>query len=248
MYTVLVISCHPDDVEIACAGTLLKCKERGDRVVVCHLCSGNLGHEIIEPDELAAMRAEEAKSAGRLGDIEVFHGGFDDLDIYDNNKEARDKVVNIIRQVNPDFIITHDPDDYMPDHTAVSRVVFDASFAATVPHYKSDVDGAANEERSDVRIQSTASGKDCLASKFKTGMGSGTINVQFYFRSARTSTAQQRSNKAHQYGDHPFAGQCFTGDSSKISCVFHGSLLSYHFAGELRLLKLRFCTSASNLQ
>ena len=143
MYTVLVISCHPDDVEIACAGTLLKCKERGDRVVVCHLCSGNLGHEIIEPDELAAMRAEEAKSAGRLGDIEVFHGGFDDLDIYDNNKEARDKVVNIIRQVNPDFIITHDPDDYMPDHTAVSRVVFDASFAATVPHYKSDVDGAA---------------------------------------------------------------------------------------------------------
>ncbi len=31
MYTVLVISCHPDDMEIACAGTLLKCKERGDR-------------------------------------------------------------------------------------------------------------------------------------------------------------------------------------------------------------------------
>ncbi|MBR3863063.1 MAG: PIG-L family deacetylase, partial [Clostridia bacterium] len=52
MYTVLVISCHPDDVEIACAGTLLKCKERGDRVVVCHLCSGNLGHVIIPPDEL----------------------------------------------------------------------------------------------------------------------------------------------------------------------------------------------------
>ena len=34
MYTVLVMSCHPDDMEIACAGTLLKCKERGDRVVV----------------------------------------------------------------------------------------------------------------------------------------------------------------------------------------------------------------------
>ena len=34
MYTVLVISCHPDDMEIACAGTLLKCKARGDRVVI----------------------------------------------------------------------------------------------------------------------------------------------------------------------------------------------------------------------
>lgn len=143
MYTVLVISCHPDDVEIACAGTLLKCKERGDRVVVCHLCSGNLGHEIIQPDELAQMRAQEAITAGSLGGIEVMWGGFDDLDIYDNNKEARDKVVKVIREVNPDFIITHDPDDYMPDHVAVSKLAFDASFAATVPHYPCDAKGSA---------------------------------------------------------------------------------------------------------
>ncbi|MBO7341134.1 MAG: PIG-L family deacetylase, partial [Clostridia bacterium] len=93
MYTVLVISCHPDDVEIACAGTLLKCKERSDRVVVCHLSSGNLGHVIIPPDELMVMRAGEAKRAGALGGIdEVFWGGFHDLEIYDNNKESRDKV------------------------------------------------------------------------------------------------------------------------------------------------------------
>ena len=47
MYTVLVLSCHPDDMEIAFARTLPKCKTRGDRVVVCHLSSGNLGHVII---------------------------------------------------------------------------------------------------------------------------------------------------------------------------------------------------------
>ncbi len=135
MYKVLVISCHPDDVEIACAGTLLKCKERGDRVVVCHLCSGDKGHEIIMPKELAEMRAQEAIRAGNLGGIEVMWGGFDDLEIYSDNKKSRDKVVNIIRNVNPDFIITHDPEDYMPDHNAVSKLVFDASFAATCPHY-----------------------------------------------------------------------------------------------------------------
>ena len=66
----------------------------------------------------------------------------DDLEIYDNNKESRDKVVNIIRKVNPDFIITHDPEDYMPDHNAVSKLVFDASFAATCPHYFTEVEGA----------------------------------------------------------------------------------------------------------
>ena len=133
---VLAIGAHPDDIEIACAGTLLKCKERGDEVFVCHLSNGDLGHEIIMPDELGVMRQKEAKNAGALGGFTVIWGGFTDLCIFDN-KEAVDKVVKVIRDVDPDFIITHNPDDYMPDHTAVSRLVFDASFTATLPNYKS---------------------------------------------------------------------------------------------------------------
>lgn len=143
MNTVLVISCHPDDMEIACAGTLLKCKARGDRVVVCHLSSGDLGHEIISPDELRVMRAGEAKKSGALGGFEVMYGGFDDLQIYADNKESRDKVVSIIKAVDPDFIITHSPDDYMPDHVATSKLVFDACFAATLPNYHTGVEGRA---------------------------------------------------------------------------------------------------------
>lgn len=135
MKTVLVISCHPDDMEIDCAGTLLKCKERGDRVVVCHLCNGNMGHMVIMPDELAEIRAKEAERGSAIGGFEIIHGGFNDLDIYDN-KESRDRVVKIIRDVKPDFIITHYPEDYMPDHNTTSKLVFDASFAASVPHYE----------------------------------------------------------------------------------------------------------------
>lgn len=133
---VLAIGAHPDDIELACSGTLAKCVKRGDTVIVCHVSSGNLGHVVISPDELQIIRANEAKSAGNLAGIEVIWGGFHDLDIYDNNKEARDKIVDIIKYANPDFIITHSPEDYMPDHTAVSRLVFDASFTATLPNYK----------------------------------------------------------------------------------------------------------------
>lgn len=133
---VLAIGAHPDDIELACSGTLAKCVKRGDTVIVCHVSSGNLGHVVIPPDELQIIRANEAKSAGNLAGIEVIWGGFHDLDIYDNNKEARDKIVDIIKYADPDFIITHSPDDYMPDHTAVSRLVFDASFTATLPNYK----------------------------------------------------------------------------------------------------------------
>ena len=134
---VLAIGAHPDDIEIACSGTLAKCVKRGDTVIVCHLSSGNLGHVVIPPDELQVIRANEAKRAGALAGIEVIWGGFHDLDIYDNNKEARDKVVDVIKYANPDVIITHNPDDYMPDHTATSRLVFDASFTATLPNYAS---------------------------------------------------------------------------------------------------------------
>ena len=134
---VLAIGAHPDDIELACSGTLAKCVKRGDTVIVCHASSGNLGHVVIPPEKLKVIRANEAKKAGAMAGIEVIWGGFDDLDIYDNNKEARDKMVDIIKYANPDFIITHSPDDYMPDHTAVSRLVFDASFTATLPNYKS---------------------------------------------------------------------------------------------------------------
>ena len=132
---VLAIGAHPDDIEIACSGTLAKCVKRGDTVIVCHVSSGNLGHVVIPPDELRLIRANEAKKAGAMAGIEVICAGFDDLEIYDNNKEARDKLVDIIQYADPDVIITHNPDDYMPDHTAVSRLVFDASFTATLPNY-----------------------------------------------------------------------------------------------------------------
>ncbi len=136
---VLAIGAHPDDIEIACAGTLAKCAKRGDKVIVAHLCKGDLGHVIIPPDELTVMRENEAKKAGSLAGIEVISGGFGDLDIFSDNKESRDRVVDIIKYANPDVIITHAPDDYMPDHTAVSKLVFDASFSATLPNYKSKI-------------------------------------------------------------------------------------------------------------
>ncbi len=66
---ILAVGCHPDDVEIACAGTLAKCVKRGDRVTVCHVSNGNLGHVEIPPDTLAVMRKNEAKRAGALAGI-----------------------------------------------------------------------------------------------------------------------------------------------------------------------------------
>jgi LmbE family N-acetylglucosaminyl deacetylase len=45
------------------------------------------------------------------------------------------EMIALIREADPDFIITHSPDDYMKDHAETSKLAFDASFSATVPHF-----------------------------------------------------------------------------------------------------------------
>lgn len=132
---VLAIGCHPDDIEISCCGTLAKCVKRGDKVTVCHVANGNMGHEIIKPDELREIRAAEARKAGSLAGIEVVTLDIGDLLPNGCDIRQRDMVVELIRHIQPDFIITHSPTDYMPDHREVSKLVFDASYAASVPQY-----------------------------------------------------------------------------------------------------------------
>jgi len=133
---ILAIGCHPDDIEIACAGTLAKCKARGDKVTICHVANGNMGHKVIVPDELREMRYKEAQNSGKVIGAEVLTCDIGDLLMYGDCKEQRDKMIDIIRYANPDVIITHSPNDYMPDHLAVSQLVFDAAFSATIPHYE----------------------------------------------------------------------------------------------------------------
>ena len=131
---VLAIGAHPDDIEINCAGTLLKCLQRGDEVTACHMSDGDMGHVVIEPEELGKIRRQEAQNAAKIAGYKGIWGGSHDLDIYDD-KETRDRIVKIIRDAKPDFIITHGLNDYMSDHTAVAKLVRDASFSASCPHY-----------------------------------------------------------------------------------------------------------------
>lgn len=141
---VLFVSAHPDDIEINCAGTALKMVKRGDKVVMCNLCTGSLGHMVIKPPELRQIRLAESKKSAAIAGVEHVCGGFDDLDIYHDNKPARDRVTDIIRTYRPDLIITHSPNDYMCDHVTVSELVFAASFCASLPNYITSVGGVVD--------------------------------------------------------------------------------------------------------
>ena len=133
---VLAVGCHPDDIEVACAGTLVKYKQLGHDVTVCHVANGNMGHVEIMPPELRTIRIGEARKAGAIAHINVRTLDIGDLAVYDGLRDQRDLMVDMIRQEQPDVIITHSPNDYMPDHVAVSKLVFDASFTASCAHYE----------------------------------------------------------------------------------------------------------------
>lgn len=132
---ILAIGAHPDDLEISCAGTLAKLTEAGHEVVLCHASNGDKGHFVIPPEELAQIRKEEATEAGKVIASKVVSLGLKDGEIKASDEKARIAMLELIRSVQPDFIITHDPNDYMPDHVEVSKLVFDMSFLATVPGF-----------------------------------------------------------------------------------------------------------------
>ncbi len=134
---VLAIGAHPDDLEILCGGTLALFAKRGDEVYMCHALNGNLGHTEIPRDELREIRREEAKNAAKLIGATSLTLDIDDLDIY-VERDAKKKMIDIIREARPDVIILPDPKDYMPDHTVTSEVGFDASFMATLPQLKTE--------------------------------------------------------------------------------------------------------------
>ena len=126
-------------MEMFCCGTLLKCKERGDNVVVCNVANGNMGHVVIDPDELRKIRRAEADASSALAGFESTTCDIGDLYVNSADRSQHDKIVEIIRKAKPDFIITQDQNDYMIDHVETSKLVFYASFSASVPHYRPDL-------------------------------------------------------------------------------------------------------------
>ena len=132
---VLAVGCHPDDLEIACGGTLRKYVEQGAEVYMCHVANGDQGHVVIEPQELAAIRTIEAENAGKIiGAKQVFNLDVSDLQVNSHDLDVMDAMADIVRFTRPDVIITHNDDDYMLDHKETSVIATNGSFCSGISH------------------------------------------------------------------------------------------------------------------
>jgi bacillithiol biosynthesis deacetylase BshB1 len=121
----LLVAPHPDDAELGMGGTILVLKERGHRVVIVDLTSG-------EPTPYGddhKRTAESSASSEILGIEERENLGLPNRYLSDT-VEARLLLAERIRVIRPDALFCPLPRDAHPDHLAASALAEGARFYA----------------------------------------------------------------------------------------------------------------------
>lgn len=130
---IVCVVAHPDDAEILCSGTLIRYAQAGHQVTMAVFTDGSMGDAVVEPSVLSVLREKETRDAAALIGAKVIWPGVMDEHVFPD-REQRLLMIDILREADPDVILTHSPNDYHPDHRYVSQLVFDAYFQKGLPH------------------------------------------------------------------------------------------------------------------
>ena len=129
----LAVFSHPDDAELAMAGTLIKLKSLGYSTGVLDLTRGEMGTR-----GTPEIRAKESLDAAQvMGLIARLNLELPDGHLMVTEK-ARTAMVRAIRRHRPKVIFTSHWDDPHPDHAATARIVREAARLATMRRYDED--------------------------------------------------------------------------------------------------------------
>jgi len=120
---ILAFGAHPDDIELACAGTLMVEKGNGKKVGIIDLTQGELGTR-----GSAAIRKQEAAAASKIMNIDVRENLALPDGFFKNDEVNQRLVIAAIRKYQPEIIICNAPEDRHPDHGRASQLVEDAIF------------------------------------------------------------------------------------------------------------------------
>ena len=121
---ILAIGAHPDDIEQSCGGTLAKYAKQGHKIFTATATNGNIGSATLPKDEIAAIRKEEARRAAAIIGAEYICLDYND-EMFFEDIDARINFINLVRYCKADIILTHNPQDYNPDHELTSKIIND---------------------------------------------------------------------------------------------------------------------------
>jgi len=130
---VVVFGAHPDDIEIACGGTVCKLVHQGHRVVLIDLTRGELGTR-----GSAELREEEAREALRiLGAHARDNLGLPDGAIA-STPDAIAAVIRVVRRWRPRVVLAPHAQARHPDHTRASHLVYEGVFLSGLRRVSTD--------------------------------------------------------------------------------------------------------------
>ena len=131
---ILAIAAHRDDVELTCAGTLIKARKLGRTTAVIDLTAGEMG---TMGD--AMSRAAEAEASAKVMGLSARENlGLPDAGIV-NDPATRERLARLIRKLQPRVVIAPARQGRHPDHIAAAQLIRDASFVAGLAKVAPDV-------------------------------------------------------------------------------------------------------------
>ena len=126
----LAIGCHPDDVEIGCAGTIATWAERGIEFYLMVMTLGESG------GDAAKRKQEQENSASLLGVKKLYWGDYIDTKLPLDNILTTD-IERVINEIEPDVVFVHYHKDSHQDHRILSTATITASrYTANLMFYE----------------------------------------------------------------------------------------------------------------
>jgi N-acetylglucosamine malate deacetylase 1 len=130
----LAIAAHRDDVELTCAGTLIKAATQGYKTAVIDCTQGEMGSR-----GSAQLRAAEASRAAEIMGLQARENlGLPDAGIV-NDLATREIIARAIRRFKPKVVIAPAREGRHPDHHTTAQLVRDACFVAGLAKYAADL-------------------------------------------------------------------------------------------------------------
>jgi len=133
---ILAFGAHPDDVELGCAGTILKEVSLGKKVGIVDLTRGELGTR-----GSAEIRDQEANAAAKILGV-VARENLEMRDgFFINDEKHQLEIIKMIRKYQPEIVLCNAIDDRHIDHAKGSKLVSDACFLSGLIKIETQLDG-----------------------------------------------------------------------------------------------------------
>jgi bacillithiol biosynthesis deacetylase BshB1 len=122
---ILAIAPHPDDIELGCAGTLIRQARKGQATGIVDLTAGELGTR-----GSGELRLQEAAAAAKVMGVAVRENAGMADGFFRNDEEHQRRLIYYIRKYQPDIVIAAALSDRHPDHGRAGRMIADCCFLA----------------------------------------------------------------------------------------------------------------------